>query len=354
MEHLSKKKFSYLKQEQLTNEQKVVLEKLCNLFGYKNCRFLEIGSWLGDSTKVMAKIVKKFKGTVICIDNWKGSPTTDLKAIAENQDIYQIFRSEIMNNDLDDYVFSFKANSNFASEILKNKHFDLIFLDADHRYENVKNDILNYFPKLKKKGLFCGHDCEGYIKDYPIDIINKGLNQDVYQNLHCGVIKAVGELIEDVFISNEVFMKTSYRNNIYFENIFSQLKLDFNKNLIFLNEEFLIEQNNENIIVFNFKNTNIKKTTNIHSFYENIFLHDIQYKNNFFLNEHPVLVNETELNNIIFFKNKFYICPKNSGKIDFFNLTKLPLKDFEKYLQYENIKLFYKFSDIYHFLLNKD
>ena len=44
MEHLSKKKFSYLKQEQLTNEQKVVLEKLCNLFGYKNCKFLEIGS----------------------------------------------------------------------------------------------------------------------------------------------------------------------------------------------------------------------------------------------------------------------------------------------------------------------
>lgn len=42
--------------------------------------------------------------------------------------------------------------------------FDLIFIDADHSYDAVKQDIEVWYPKLKKGGIICGHDYIDYIE----------------------------------------------------------------------------------------------------------------------------------------------------------------------------------------------
>lgn len=36
--------------------------------------------------------------------------------------------------------------------------FDFVFIDADHRYEAVREDILGWMPKVKKGGIMAGHD----------------------------------------------------------------------------------------------------------------------------------------------------------------------------------------------------
>jgi hypothetical protein len=41
---------------------------------------------------------------------------------------------------------------------------DFIYIDGNHSYEYVKNDIENYFPFIKSKGIMGGHD---YTKEYP-------------------------------------------------------------------------------------------------------------------------------------------------------------------------------------------
>lgn len=51
---------------------------------------------------------------------------------------------------------------------------DLIFIDADHSYQAVRQDIIKFTPKLQPGGILCGHDI-----DYP------------------GVNQAVNELIPD-------------------------------------------------------------------------------------------------------------------------------------------------------------
>jgi hypothetical protein len=51
----------------------------------------------------------------------------------------------------------------------------MIFIDGDHDYNAVKNDLINYYPKLKKGGIFAGHD---YTED-------------------CGVATAVDEFSEE-------------------------------------------------------------------------------------------------------------------------------------------------------------
>ena len=60
------------------------------------------------------------------------------------------------------------------------EYFDLVYIDADHTYESVKDDIAAWFPKVKPGGWITGHD---YVDGYEND-------PNIY-----GVIPAVNELV---------------------------------------------------------------------------------------------------------------------------------------------------------------
>jgi|TARA_R110002096_G_C14344763_1_gene702550 hypothetical protein len=45
-----------------------------------------------------------------------------------------------------------------ASQKIEDKSLDFIFIDADHSYEQTKNDILTWSPKVKDGGMILGHD----------------------------------------------------------------------------------------------------------------------------------------------------------------------------------------------------
>jgi hypothetical protein len=51
-----------------------------------------------------------------------------------------------------------KMKSSDASKLYEDEYFDWIYIDADHTYEAVLEDIKNWFPKLKKGGVISGHD----------------------------------------------------------------------------------------------------------------------------------------------------------------------------------------------------
>lgn len=52
----------------------------------------------------------------------------------------------------------FYGESLVAAQSLGGTYFDLVFLDADHRYESVKADIQAWLPKVRSGGILCGHD----------------------------------------------------------------------------------------------------------------------------------------------------------------------------------------------------
>ena len=45
-----------------------------------------------------------------------------------------------------------------AAEAFSPDSVDLAFIDGDHRYEPVRDDLVAWWPKLRAGGIFCGDD----------------------------------------------------------------------------------------------------------------------------------------------------------------------------------------------------
>ena len=45
-----------------------------------------------------------------------------------------------------------------AAKEFKDGSLDFVFLDGDHSYEGVKSDIEAWWPKVRPRGMLCGHD----------------------------------------------------------------------------------------------------------------------------------------------------------------------------------------------------
>jgi len=127
-------------------------------------KFVEIGCWKGKSTAYMAtEIINSNKDIEFyCVDTWKGSE--ELKG--DKSVIEDTLYDEFLNN-LKPAISTIKPmrlSSLEAANNFKDGFFDFIFIDASHDYENVKKDILAWYPKLKPTGIISGHD---YQRGFP-------------------------------------------------------------------------------------------------------------------------------------------------------------------------------------------
>ncbi|MBF0538949.1 MAG: class I SAM-dependent methyltransferase [Nitrospirae bacterium] len=193
-----------LRETQLASqEQRIILRQLAESVAAPGCKFLEIGSWCGDSTTVIAKVAREFGGHLYCVDWWRGNVGTELVDIASSEDVFTTFWKRITAEGLDDVVIPIRCRADLAPVILKENSFDFIFIDADHRYKQVSQDIRSYMPLVRRPGgIFCGHDCEGTIGDFDLDFLQGHKDVDFYQSVHCGVILAVGETFLDDYSIN--------------------------------------------------------------------------------------------------------------------------------------------------------
>ena len=52
----------------------------------------------------------------------------------------------------------YRMTSDDAVDNFVDDHYDFIFIDGLHEYGQLKKDCANYWPKIKKGGVFAGHD----------------------------------------------------------------------------------------------------------------------------------------------------------------------------------------------------
>ncbi len=187
-------------------EQITVLTQLANAAARPACRFLEVGSWCGDSTVLLARVAGEHAGHLFCIDWWKGNPGTELAPLAAAHDVFSMFWRRIVHEGLADVVIPIRGASSVACEILRDDVFDLIYIDADHRYEAVRADIVRCRKLVRANGgILAGDDCEGRLSDFNPGFLEAGKATDFQETVHCGVVLAVGEAFKDYSIDYSIW-----------------------------------------------------------------------------------------------------------------------------------------------------
>lgn len=154
----------------------------------------DVGCWTGLSSLVFAILMDKVKGKVYSVDWFEGSEKTNLENAGKYFNIRRIFNENIKQFEYGRCIVPYPMKSEEAASKITDNTLDVVFIDADHRYEYVKKDIDMWLPKLKRGGLLCGHDCE--------IVLTKGLdtlyeiykNEDKAEVIHFGVCQAVTEL----------------------------------------------------------------------------------------------------------------------------------------------------------------
>lgn len=140
---------------------------------------LEVGVWEGDNAELIYNHNPK---EMYLIDAWANQSGDKLYRLEKGQLPQHIFdnsfnmvKAKFNNKD------NVKIIKGFSMDLVKNyedEFFDMIYIDAAHYYEAVKNDFENWLPKVKVGGYICGDD---YI---------------VKEKHKFGVIPAIDEFVE--------------------------------------------------------------------------------------------------------------------------------------------------------------
>jgi len=147
-------------------EHSLAIGKLIEMFGSK-VRIAEIGCWIGDTTKRLVEVYGDRIGGYVCVDNFKGCPNDHLGAIASKFGSQSIEKEFFRNceplsapgkaNKVDLVIGESVETASHFKEVGLHA-FDIVFIDADHSYENTLADIRAWLPLVREGGYICGHD----------------------------------------------------------------------------------------------------------------------------------------------------------------------------------------------------
>jgi hypothetical protein len=138
---------------------------------------VEIGVWHGEGAKVILSnpLVKH----VYLVDPYAKAtefegcslPPTGYK---ENKYKNAIENAVINTMEMSERAWFIFARSIEASKTIT-EPLDFVYIDANHNYEYVKEDLEAWYPKLKKGGILSGHD-------YPTESVRRAVDEFCEKN----------------------------------------------------------------------------------------------------------------------------------------------------------------------------
>jgi hypothetical protein len=117
---------------------------------------VEVGSFKGEFAK---EILGVWDGNLYMVDVWRGLDK-EVYNDASNHSIHTDAYAEAMKSieGYENRAVMIRTDSFTGSGIFPDESLDFVYIDANHAYDYVKDDILNWYPKVKKGGYLCGHD----------------------------------------------------------------------------------------------------------------------------------------------------------------------------------------------------
>lgn len=148
---------------------------------------VEIGVFKGEFSK---HILNNWGGTLYMVDPWR---ELDDYIDSSNHKNHGSAYSETMESikGFEDRAIMIRALSSQAVDLFEDESLDFIYIDGNHSYNSVKEDMELWYPKLKKDGLFAGHD---YLRlDWSIPpFAENGIDKHIWSNGGSGELNYAG------------------------------------------------------------------------------------------------------------------------------------------------------------------
>lgn len=116
---------------------------------------VEVGSWLGQSTRHIASLLPK-QGKVYAVDHWLGSVEHTGNDLVPT--LYEQFLSNVIHAGLTDKIIPVRMESLMAAQYLFGTPVDLVYIDGAHDAESVLKDLEAWYPYVRGHGVLCGDD----------------------------------------------------------------------------------------------------------------------------------------------------------------------------------------------------
>lgn len=147
---------------------------------FPNGKGVELGVYLGEFSK---EIMHVWGGTLYMVDVWNNVAYGYNDAANNSVDAHNIVRQAMENiKGFESRAIMIRAASVHAAKIFEDESLDFVYIDANHAYDYVVDDIAIWLPKVKPGGFLCGHD---YIKmDWNADpnFAPNGKDKYIYTN----------------------------------------------------------------------------------------------------------------------------------------------------------------------------
>jgi|GEM_PF-1156893 predicted O-methyltransferase YrrM len=129
-----------------------------------NARLAEVGIANGDSVIYLAQELKNlgkdFK--IYAIDNMGYGGFFQMKTIYEN----------IIKSGLGDYIEVMPYPSLECAKMFNDGFLDFVYIDSSHTYKETKQEVIEWYNKVKDEGVLAGHD-------FNADEVNRAVSQIV-------------------------------------------------------------------------------------------------------------------------------------------------------------------------------
>jgi len=114
---------------------------------------VEVGVWRGNFAKI---ILSKWAGDIYLVDAWKR--LDGYKDVRNER--FDPYDYQLMEENLAEYADRCHVIKHLSVEAAKfvPNELDFVYIDANHSYASVKQDIKTWFEKIRKGGILAGHD----------------------------------------------------------------------------------------------------------------------------------------------------------------------------------------------------
>jgi len=148
----------------------------------------EIGVASGDNALDM--IMNYPIDYMLLVDNYL--PYTDIannnivSLEQQNDNLFIMLKKFLPRQYMNKIVFSYISSKEVVKYIPDN-FFDYIYIDGSHEYNDAKQDMELWFPKVKNNGYISGHDFNGYYESVTIavnEFISKNSENGTFINVN--------------------------------------------------------------------------------------------------------------------------------------------------------------------------